>query len=114
MSNEKTLRTLQRMIERMERTLQYCQNESFASVQSNLMLQEACVFNLLQIGELAHNGLDEAFVQAHPEQPWRQIYGMRNRIAHDYEGIRLQIVWQTISEDFPLLIQDLKRLLADL
>ena len=61
MSNEKTLRTLQRMIERMERTLQYCQNESFASVQSNLMLQEACVFNLLQIGELAHNGLDEAF-----------------------------------------------------
>ncbi|MBS7300965.1 MAG: DUF86 domain-containing protein [Eubacteriales bacterium] len=39
---------------------------------------------------------------------------MRNRIAHDYEGIRLQIVWQTISEDFPLLIQDLKRLLADL
>lgn len=75
MSNEKTLRTLQRMIERMERTLQYCQNESFASFQSNLMLQEACVFNLLQIGE---------------------------------------IVWQTISEDFPLLIQDLKRLLADL
>ena len=70
--------------------------------------------NLLQIGELAHNGLDEAFVQAHPEQPWRQIYGMRNRIVHDYEGIRLQIVWQTISEDFPLLIQDLKRLLADL
>ena len=61
MSNEKTLRTLQRMIERMERTLQYCQNESFASFQSNLMLQEACVFNLLQIGELAHNGLDEAF-----------------------------------------------------
>ena len=57
MSNEKTLRTLQRMIERMERTLQYCQNESFASFQSNLMLQEACVFNLLQIGELAHNGL---------------------------------------------------------
>lgn len=101
MSNEKTLRTLQRMIERMKRTLQYCQNESFASFQSNLMLQEACVFNLLQIGELAHNGLDEAFVQAHPEQPWRQIYGMRNRIAHDYEGIRLQIVWQTISEDFP-------------
>ena len=31
------------------------------------------------------------------------MYGMRNRLVHDYEGIRLQIVWETISTDFPSL-----------
>ena len=66
--------------------------------------REACVFNLLQIGELAHRGLEDSFIAAHPNLPWRQIYGMRNRIVHDYDGVRLQIVWQTITEDFPPLI----------
>ena len=41
------------------------------------------------------------------------MYGMRNRLVHDYEGIRLQIVWETISTDFPSLKASLEAILAE-
>ena len=47
-----------------------------------------------------YHDAQEAFAALHPEVPWRQMYGLRNRIAHDYEGIRMQIVWETITQDF--------------
>lgn len=59
---------------------------------------EACVFNLSQMGELA-NRIDDDFAAAHPEVPWRHIYGLRNRIVHDYEGVNLQLIWEIISDD---------------
>ena len=55
------------------------------------MLQEACVFNLLQIGELA-NHLSPEFTADKPSIPWRQMIGLRNRFVHDYDGIRMMIV----------------------
>ena len=79
----------------------------------NRMLQEACIFNLLQIGELSKLGLDAGFMTSYPHIPWRQMYGMRNRLVHDYEGIRLQIVWETISTDFPSLKASREAILAE-
>ena len=79
----------------------------------NRMLQEACIFNLLQIGELSKLGLDAGFMTSYPHIPWRQMYGMRNRLVHDYEGIRLQIVWETISTDFLSLKASLEAILAE-
>lgn len=35
--------------------------------------------------------------------PWKQIYGMRNRIVHGYEGVEMRIVWDAIKTDLPLL-----------
>ena len=56
------------------------------------MLVEASVFNLGQLGEVS-NKIDEEYEEEHPEIPWRQIYGLRNRIIHDYEGINLNLIW---------------------
>ena len=73
------------------------------------MLVEACVFNLGQLGEVA-NKIEEEYEEAHPEIPWRQIYGLRNRIIHDYEGINLNLIWEIIKEDLPDLYARLLRL----
>lgn len=54
-------------------------------------LVEACVFNLSQMGELA-NRVDDVFADANPSIPWRLIYGLRNRIVHDYEGVNLRLI----------------------
>ena len=35
--------------------------------------------------------------------PWHQLYGLRNRIVHDYEGVNLKLVWQIIRDDLPSL-----------
>ena len=35
------------------------------------------------------------FLAAHPEAPWTKATGLRNRIAHGYEQLDFEIVWQT-------------------
>ena len=70
---------------------------------------EACVFNRGQLGELCRI-VDDAFAAAHPEIPWREMYGLRNRIVHDYEGVNLRLVWEIISEDIPALKDTLEKL----
>ena len=37
--------------------------------------------------------------------PWREVYGLRNRIVHDYEGVNLKLVWEIILDDLPELKQ---------
>ena len=112
MSNDKSRRILEKIVSHIDHTLEYCQGQTFESFMDNRVLQEACIFNLLQIGELSKLGLDAGFTTSYPNIPWRQMYGMRNRLVHDYEGIRLQIVWETISTDFPSLKTSLEAILA--
>lgn len=114
MSNNRIIQTLRKLIAHIDHTLEYCEGLDFDTFMGNRMLQEACVFNILQIGELARNGLNEDFTATHPEIPWRQMYGLRNRIAHDYEGIRMKIVWETIEQDFPTLRTAISKILESL
>ena len=48
-------------------------------------------------------------VAARPEIEWREMRGMRNRIAHGYYDINLDVVWDTVSTALP----DLAERLAD-
>jgi uncharacterized protein with HEPN domain len=45
---------------------------------------------------------------AHPELPWERMIGLRNRIVHDYRGIRDMIIWDTAVQDIPKLLTDLE------
>lgn len=39
------------------------------------------------------------------------MYGLRNRIVHDYEGINLILIWEIIKNDFGKLKEKLKNIL---
>jgi len=107
MKNE---RIIQKAIGHAEKVCQYCEGLSdLSAFTSNSMLVESCVFNLSQIGELV-NKLDPAFTDAHSDIPWRALYGLRNRIVHDYEGVNFILVWDIIQDDLPGLITILKAL----
>ena len=77
------------------------------------MCVEATVFNLMQIGELAKTSLSDEAKSQLSSIPWQQIYGLRNRIVHGYEGVSMQIVWDTVSEDIPLLNSQLKQAISE-
>jgi len=47
------------------------------------------------------------FVQHHPRTPWRNMRGMRNRIAHGYFDINLDVVWDTVQTALPELLASL-------
>ena len=107
MSSNKYEQFSQKIANHIKQTLQYCEGKTQEDFASDTMLQEACVFNVLQIGELAARIIDMGLDQEHPEIMWRQMRGMRNKIVHDYDGIRLGIVWETIKNDFPELLKKL-------
>ena len=74
------------------------------------ILQDGVVRRLEIIGEASRN-VSEEFQQAHPEVPWGQIIGLRNRIIHAYFNVNLQIVWEIAQNDLPLLKQEADRIL---
>jgi len=78
--------------------------------------QQAVVLNLILIGEEATRILKdhEAFANSHPQIPWRSMKGMRNRIAHGYFEINLDVVWETIQSALPDLIRQLPAVRASL
>ena len=95
---------IDKMLGYASRVIGYCADCTFESFSADTKTVEACVFNLSQIGELCHMA-DETFTAAHPEIPWHEMYGLRNRIVHDYDGVNLLLVWQIIREDLPELIK---------
>lgn len=92
-----------------EKIIGYCADVDYDAFCKDSKLVEACVFNLSQMGELA-NRVDKDFADAHSTIPWRYLYGLRNRIVHDYEGVNLQLIWEIIEGDLPELLDALKKI----
>jgi len=57
---------------------------------------------LLVIGEAAVRLGREAPLIV-PEAPWRNIRGMGNWLRHQYDSVDLQTVWNTVTDDLPIL-----------
>lgn len=53
------------------------------------------------------------FKAAHPHIPWLDIVGMRNRLTHGYFDVDLDLVWTTVQEDLPLLLEQLEMMVVD-
>lgn len=65
--------------------------------------QQAVVMSLIVLGEAATKIMERhaTFAEAHGHIPWRNMRGMRNRIAHGYFDIDLYLVWDTVQTALP-------------
>jgi uncharacterized protein with HEPN domain len=74
--------------------------------------QQAVIMSLIIIGEASTKIMErhQEFTQFHPEVPWRSMRGMRNRIAHGYFDINLEVVWDTVKTALPQLLNQLQAL----
>lgn len=102
---------LRKMLAYTTKVVNYCDKYTYDRFVADSVMVEACVFNLSQLGELCRLVYD-GYAQSHPQIPWREMYGLRNRIVHDYEGVNLQLVWQIIKEDLPDLQKELQLLIG--
>lgn len=71
--------------------------------------QQAVIMSLIILGEASTKVMDKysEFAEMNAQIPWRNMRGMRNRIAHGYFDINLDIVWETIKSALPELIDNL-------
>jgi len=71
--------------------------------------QLAIIALLSIIGEATGNILRRyaEFAQAHPEIPWADMRGQRNRIAHGYFDVNFDTIWMTTYRDLPSLLEKL-------
>ena len=75
------------------------------------MLNLALV-RLVEIVDEAANRVSKEGQVARPQIPWREIIGMRNRIVHGDDQVDFNILWDTIHDDLPPLIEKLKATLG--
>ena len=86
-------------IERIESFIGSMDYDAFVEDDKTL---SAVIRKLEIIGE-AVKQLPEGFTQLHPNIPWKQIAGMRDKLIHFYFGVDPLLVWQTVQNRLPEL-----------
>jgi len=108
MDNKNTI-IVMKVIAYIDKITSYIADIDKSTFLSDTKLIEACVFNLLQIGELS-NRVSEEFQQKHNSIPWHKMRGLRNRLVHDYEGVNLELVWDVVKGDLGVLRTQLENI----
>jgi uncharacterized protein with HEPN domain len=75
--------------------------------------QYAVLRGLEIIGEAIKN-LSKELRAKHPEVPWRDLAGMRNKLIHHYFGVKLELVWRTVSDRLPELKKQINKILKEM
>jgi uncharacterized protein with HEPN domain len=90
----------------------YVENMSREEFLADTRTQQAVILNLFVIGEAATKLLTEYpdFAHEHSAIAWKAMKGMRNRIAHGYFDVDLEIVWETVGTNLPELLRQLSLL----
>jgi uncharacterized protein with HEPN domain len=83
--------------------LQFAQGLNREQLESDVLRQSAILYQISIIGE-ATKRLSREFRVQHPEVPWDDVAGMRDIIAHQYDRLDLNIVWQVIQRNIPELL----------
>ena len=85
---------------------EYTQNLAEDKFYSNRQVQDAVVRRLEIIGEAVKN-IDDDFRNKYTQIPWKKIAGMRDIIAHEYFGVKLERVWDVVRKDLPDIKQQM-------
>jgi len=97
---------LHHMIDAAKEAVSFANGKSKEDLESDRLLLLALVKDLEIIGEAASKLTPE--IRAHyPQLPWIDIITMRNRLVHEYFGIDEDIVWDTVTKDLHILIEEL-------
>ena len=91
--------------------LAYMEGCTLESFTGDTKLQDAVIRRLEIIGEAARRVSEETRA-VHPNLPWRQMIGMRNQVIHMYDGVDIDVVWATVQEDLPPLLEMLAKVVG--
>jgi uncharacterized protein with HEPN domain len=103
---------LKHMIDAGEDALRFVSGRARADLDRDVMLRFALVHAVQIIGEAASKVSAEGRAEL-PDVPWPTIIGMRNRLVHAYFDINLDILWSTVQDVVPSLLERLRAIPLD-
>ena len=100
------------IIDAIESVDEFLLDQTKAEFENNYMLQSAVIRQFEIIGEAAGK-LSRGLTTSHREIDWHKVTGMRHKMIHDYFEVSIDVVWNTIQEDLPILIRQIKKILEE-
>lgn len=91
----------------------FLRGKSLEQMKNDVMCYHAVMYNIMIIGEAA-NMLTMGFRDSHQEIPWRQIIDMRNVLVHGYYNTSPLFVWETYTNDLPVLKHRIENYIVEL
>ncbi len=79
---------------------------------ANSLIKEG-VIRQIEIIEKKKKNLSPKFKNRYPIVPWKDIAGMRDKLIHDYLGVDLVAVWDTVKKDIPFLKSNVKKIVRE-
>jgi uncharacterized protein with HEPN domain len=105
--------TLRQIAEAAEKARAICEGKTFAGLMADWQATFAFERALEIVGE-AVKRLQPELREKYPAVPWRLVAGMRDRLSHGYDDIRHEVLWDTVQQDFPVLLETAEQMLRDL
>lgn len=91
--------------------------DDFLCSPSGMMRLDAICMNLIALGETV-KGLDKLtggqLLPKYPEIYWKGVMGMRDKISHHYFEIDSDVVFKTIQEDIPQMINVVAKMIRNM
>jgi len=103
---------LRHMLDHAREAVAMITGKGRTDLQRQRMLELALVRLIEIVGEAAARVSPEGQAE-YSFIPWREVVGMRNRLVHGYDSIDLDVLWDTIEDDLPPLIDELERILDE-
>ena len=100
---------LRHMLEAARKAAAFVKDRTRADLDHEEQLALALVRLLEVVGEAAKS-VSVTCRQQHPTIAWKDIAGTRDRLIHGYFDVDLDIVWQIVAADLPVLIAELERI----
>jgi uncharacterized protein with HEPN domain len=95
-----------------QRILRFAIGLTRNNLATNEEKQSAILYQVIIVGE-ATKRLSQDFRNAHDHIPWTDIAGMRDILAHQYDRVNLDTLWDVIQHDVPELMEMLAPLLPN-
>ena len=102
---------LRHILESIEHIDDYLRGKTYEEMKADVMCYHAVVYNMMIIGEAA-NLLTKEFRSEHTEVPWRDMVDMRNLLIHGYITTNAAYIWDTYTDDLPVLRQQIEQYIA--